>query len=404
MEIVVGLRAAQHSPGRGASLLITVVPVLDAQATEVRVQMVCHVARRIDVTQRGAAAFVHEHAVVDRRSCGCQQLAAGRDPDSCDHQLALEEPPFLGAHPLDLSGAFKPGHGILHHQFHALLAMDPGQHFADLRTEDSGQRHRVALDGGYLKPKLTQRCRHLRADEAEADHDSPAAGPRNGTNPVAVLDRAQLKNALQIRPGDRERSVAPAGSHEQLVVRDLLAAIQPDDLPCGVDVGRTDPEPQVDTLLGVRARGVDELVFESLLAAEITLRQGRTVVRELGFGTNDLELTVETAVPEARCRSRACQAGADDCDTPATHCLLRALAGVTSPVDPGFEWTSLLPLSSQCLPIALCSPALLGLQPRWAPSKCFLLSAVVPAKPGVTWPGPSAMPCKCGNLSLHNAN
>ena len=49
MEIVIGLVAAQHRAGRGAPLLVAVVPVLDAQAAEDRVQMVCDVARRVDV-------------------------------------------------------------------------------------------------------------------------------------------------------------------------------------------------------------------------------------------------------------------------------------------------------------------------------------------------------------------
>jgi hypothetical protein len=58
MQIVIGLVAAQHRAGRGAPLLEPVVPVLDAQAAEGRVQMVRDVARRVDVGQRGPASLV----------------------------------------------------------------------------------------------------------------------------------------------------------------------------------------------------------------------------------------------------------------------------------------------------------------------------------------------------------
>ena len=246
MQIVVGLRAAHHRPGRGPPLLIAVVPVLDAEAAEERMQMVGHVARGIDIGERGPAVRVDEHPVVDGRSRGGQQLTVGRDADAGHHQVALEHPPLPRAHAFHATAAFERGHRILEHQLHPLLAMDAGQDRADLGAEDPRQRPPLALDGGDLEPELAQRCRDLGADEAEADHHGPAPRQGRGAYPVAVLDRAQLEDAVEVRAGATERTVASSRGHQQPVVRHFLAVVQPDDSPPGIDEGCASPEPDGD--------------------------------------------------------------------------------------------------------------------------------------------------------------
>src|SRR4029078_5231023 len=97
--------------------------------------------------------------------------------------------------------------------------------------------------------------------------------------PVAVLDRAKLKEALQGRPGPGEGPVAPAGGDQGAVVRDLLTARELDELPLGVDGTGADSQPEGDALLGVVVDRLDQLLLEARLPAQVLLRQSRAGTR-----------------------------------------------------------------------------------------------------------------------------
>jgi len=82
--------------------------------------------------------LVDEDAVVDPRAGRCQELDVRDDPDSRHYEVALNHPPARRSHALHPAQAFERCDGIAEHQLHALLAMDGGEHLADLLTEDSG--------------------------------------------------------------------------------------------------------------------------------------------------------------------------------------------------------------------------------------------------------------------------
>jgi hypothetical protein len=83
-------------------------------------------------------------------------LGVPDDPDSCHHEVALDQPPARRSHALHPARAFERGDGVAEHQIHALLAMDGGEHRADLRTEDSGQRRAVGRQRGHLDTELAK--------------------------------------------------------------------------------------------------------------------------------------------------------------------------------------------------------------------------------------------------------
>ena len=66
-----------------------------------------------------------------------------------------------------------------------------------------------------------------------------------------------------------------------------------DKLPLGVDGTGADPQPEGDALLGVVVGGLDQLVLEARLSAQVLLRQWRTVVGRLGLGADQIDRAVE---------------------------------------------------------------------------------------------------------------
>jgi hypothetical protein len=234
-------------------------------------EVIGHVARRIDVGQGGTAVLVDEHSVVDLRARRREQLGIGLDADARHHEIAREHPALLRAHALHAALALEGGDGILEHQLHALLAVDVGEHRTDLRTEHPGQRHRMSLDGGDLHTHLAERRCHLRADEAQAHYYRTAARSSLGPNPIAILDSAKLEDTGEVTTRSGESPVAPARGHEQAIIGNPLSALERDVLAAGIDRGRAHPEPEVDMPLGVERRRVDQLILEAILAAQVAL-------------------------------------------------------------------------------------------------------------------------------------
>src|SRR5439155_20768472 len=136
---------------------------------------------------------------------------------------------------------------------------------------------------------------------------------------VAVLDGAQLEEAAQTRPRGRERSVAPAGGHQQPVVWHPPSTRQLHELLPAADGGGASPEFQVDALLGVVAGGIDELILEPFLSSQIALRQRWTVIGQLRLLADELDRAVEAPLTQGRRRGGSGQSGADDHNALSTH-------------------------------------------------------------------------------------
>src|SRR5262249_61152165 len=120
--------------------------------------------------------------------------------------------------------------GVFGDPLDTLLAMNVREHLPDLVAEHAREGQPRGVDGDDLHTELAQRGRHLRADEAEADHDRAAAARGRRADAITVLDRPELEHAGQIRARHREGAVTPAGGHQQAVVGDALAALELDEL------------------------------------------------------------------------------------------------------------------------------------------------------------------------------
>src|SRR5262249_50229230 len=162
--------------------------------------------------------------------------------------------------------------------------------------------HAMAFDCRDLDAKLSQRCRDLGADEPETDDDGVASSPRCLADPVAILDRAQLEDAFELCARYRQRLVPSAGRYEQAIVGHGIAMIHDDDLSERVDRRCPDTDPELDVVLLIERGVIDELIFKSVRTAEIALRQGRTVVRQLAFGADEHDVAIPTLLAKDRRR------------------------------------------------------------------------------------------------------
>ena len=197
--------------------------------------------------------------------------------------------------------------------------MDGGKHRPHFRTEHPGQRHRVPLDRGDLDPHLAQGGRHLGADEAQSQHHRAAPGCGRGTDPVAILDSAELKDPGKIAARRRQRPVAPPGGHEEPVVGHRIPALQRDDLACRIDGGGADAKPKADALLSVERGRVDQLVLEPVLAAQVALGERRPIVRQLLLRPDQRDLALEASLTQRGGRAAPGQRSPDDDELPTLH-------------------------------------------------------------------------------------
>src|SRR5262249_48744208 len=130
-----------------------------------------------------------------------------------------------------------------------------------------------------------------------------------------IVDSAELEHAIEIGARHRERFVPPTGGDEQAIVRDGISGVDRHELLRRVDGRDPHAQPELDASLRVEARAVDELVLEAVHAAEIALRQGRAIVRQLALGADEHDVSVPTLFAEHRRRARAPQGRADDHDS-----------------------------------------------------------------------------------------
>lgn len=165
----------------------------------------------------------------------------------------------------------------------AVLGVQVGEDLTDLGAEDRVQRGRLGLDDGDLGAVLAGRRGDLQADPARArDHDVavvPAEGGEDALEALRVGEAAQVVHAGELGARDVHAARLRAGDQEQLVVVDDRAVAQPDVLHGRVDRDDGLAEVQLDVVLCVPGRFVDEDAVPFLLALEIALGQGWAFVR-----------------------------------------------------------------------------------------------------------------------------
>ncbi|MPN29032.1 hypothetical protein SDC9_176480 [bioreactor metagenome] len=77
----------------------------------------------------------------------------------------------------------------------------------------------MRLNDGDLKPQMPQILRHLKPDEAAADHSGALhAFLDSRLDPVRIADCPQAHDPLGIDPGDRRPQRRGPGGDQQLIV------------------------------------------------------------------------------------------------------------------------------------------------------------------------------------------
>src|SRR5205814_3504364 len=119
-----------------------------------------------------------------------------------------------------------------------------------------------------------------------------------GADRVAVAERAQVVDALELGAGDRESADAGAGGDQPLLeadrppVGELEAAL--------VQIQRLDRDAGqcLDLLLVVPRRGPEQGVLPRLLALQISLGAGRAVVGQVGLAADQENRVIGTGLAQ----------------------------------------------------------------------------------------------------------
>jgi hypothetical protein len=181
-------------------------------------------------------------------------------------------------------------------QIDAVGAVQPGEVLAQLRPEHPEQRRGLRFDDGHRGAVGARRRGGLQADPACAhDHHAPAAFDR-GAQPFGVGERTQIVRGLAA--GDGQVARHAAGGQQQFVVGDAGTLGCDDHAPGAFDVDGDGVEPEVDVVVGVPLRLVDEELFALLARLQEALGQLRPLVGALGLRAEHHDLSVEPVVSQ----------------------------------------------------------------------------------------------------------
>ena len=119
-------------------------------------------------------------------------------------------------------------------------------------------------------------------------------------------------DTFEVGAFDIENARAAAGGDDQLVVRDVFAIVQDHLLCLAVYFRGVNAQLQGDVFIGVEFFGSKIDPFDRLLAGKVLLRKGRTLIRNVGFITDDGDESFVFLLAQTRCRLSGGVAGAYD--------------------------------------------------------------------------------------------
>ena len=173
----------------------------------------------------------------------------------------------------------------------------------------TAQRHRLHHHHRAGAAQLGERRRDLAGDVGAADHDDPLAG-RVLADRVAVAERPQVVDPLQLAPGDVQPAHVGAGGEQRLVERRHLLRRRAWRFALRVELRDRGPRQHLDLLLGVPVGGPEQRVLARLLAPQIAL----------GAAAAGRRADRARARPAGSSRPRRTRAAsARSCPTPARH-------------------------------------------------------------------------------------
>jgi IS30 family transposase len=138
-----------------------------------------------------------------------------------------------------------------------MIAVHVAVEGAEFGAKHTLQRHRRRLDHGHLTAALTRGSSELDSDPPRADHHDPAAGLQIPAQHVAIGQRTQVANPVQIGSWDRDLARLGAGGQQQPIESELGAVTERDLRAHGVDRRDRRLAHQFDAMLVVIALRVD---------------------------------------------------------------------------------------------------------------------------------------------------
>ena len=269
---------------------------------------------RIRVPRYGAAVLVDHDAVVTGQPAVRGQLLVGHDADAHHHQVGGVRAPGGRdrAHPAVAAlEALHRDAGVHRHAVRLVQAAEPRRHRVrhhPRQQPPGGFQHR------HLGAQAARGRRHLEADEASADDDEARALAQVAADGVDVVEGAQIVNALQ--PAPRQREVARAAARREHERREVhRRAVVEHDVPRVAIDGHCAPaQHQLDALLGPVAGRLQEGALGGDGAGEQLLRQGRTLVGRVALVADQGEPASVAGAQQHVGALAAALAGTDDDD------------------------------------------------------------------------------------------
>jgi hypothetical protein len=189
------------------------------------------------------------------------------------------------------------------------------------RAEAERERHLLLHDERALAALGRERRRDLAGDVGAADqHDVLGVGGV-GADRVAVAERAQVVDAVEVAAVDPQAPDVGAGRQHRVAEGQLVAAGELRGLRGRVELHHARADPQVEP---VGQLEVGPLAVE--LAAQVVLGAVRALVRRVDVAPGDDHRAAEAGVVQRRGARVAGRAGADDEDVDVSHrcrCPLR---------------------------------------------------------------------------------
>ena len=102
-------------------------------------------------------------------------------------------------------------------EVHAVVAVQARDHRSHRGADDPTQWHGLGFQYGDLDPESDCSGGDFEADETCADQHHPLAGGQRRTQPLRVVDRAQVVHQIRARPGYGQRSGPAAGGEQHRV-------------------------------------------------------------------------------------------------------------------------------------------------------------------------------------------
>ena len=183
---------------------------------------------------------------------------------------------------------------------------------ADLGAEHPLQGHRAGVDHGDVAAELAGGGRDLGADPAGPDHDDVGRVVQRGRQTVGVGEAAQVLHPVEVRTREAEAARGGAGRQQQAVVSHDVAALERDGVLVGVERYRGRVGAELDVLVGVEARVVDEDLVAVALAAQVVLGQRGPFVGAFGLLADEHDAPIEAVGAQGLGGLGAGEAGADD--------------------------------------------------------------------------------------------